>query len=186
MGLATAYFCFTYTWWLFLNWLPTYLVLARGYTTLRMGFYASLPWLAVLVSTNGAGWLSDLLVKRGFSTPRSRRILIYVGSPTMAICLWFVSRAEGAEMAVGLITVTIALAGMNLPAFWSMPIDLSVQKAGVITGMMNTGSALASIVAPGVTGYVAMWFGWTAALGLGSILALLSALLMFLTAPRLR
>jgi len=34
-----------------------------------------------------------------------------------------------------------------------------------------------------VTGYVAMWFGWTAALGLGSVLALLSAIIMYLTAP---
>ena len=62
--------------------------------------------------------------------------------------------------------------------------DMNVQKAGFITGMMNTGSALASIVAPVVTGYVAMWFGWTAALGLGSVLAVLSAIIMYLTAPK--
>ncbi len=183
-GLATAYFCFTYTWWLFLNWLPTYLVQARGYTTIKMGFFASLPWLAALISTNAAGWLSDALVKRGFSTGNARRTLIYTGAPAMAACLWLATQAGNAEMAVGLITVTISLAGMNFPAYWSMPMDMSVRKAGVITGMMNTGSALASIVAPGVTGYIAMSFGWTAALGLGSILALLSAIIMYHTAPK--
>jgi sugar phosphate permease len=183
-GLATAYFCFTYTWWLFLNWLPTYLVQVRGYTTIKMGFFASLPWLAALISTNGAGWLSDALVKRGFSTGSARRTLIYVGAPAMAVCLWFVTQAGNAEVAVGLITITISLAGMNFPAFWSLPMDMNVQKAGFITGMMNTGSALASIVAPGVTGYVAMWFGWTAALGLGSVLALLSGIIMYLTVSR--
>ncbi len=183
-GLAIAYFCFTYTWWLFLNWLPTYLVQARGYTTIKMGFFASLPWLAALISTNAAGWLSDALVKRGFTTGRARRTLIYAGAPAMAVCLWLATQARNAEVAVGLITVTISLAGMNFPAFWSLPMDMNVRKAGFITGMMNTGSALASIVAPGVTGYVAMWFGWTAALGLGSILALLSAILMYLTASK--
>jgi MFS family permease len=61
---------------------------------------------------------------------------------------------------------------------------MNARKAGFITGMMNTGSALASIVAPGVTGYVAMGFGWAAALGLGAILALLSSIVMFLTAPK--
>ena len=61
---------------------------------------------------------------------------------------------------------------------------IAAGKAGLITGMMNTGSALASIVAPGVTGYMAMGFGWTAALGLGSVLAFLSAIIMFLTAPK--
>ncbi|HVP76582.1 MAG TPA: MFS transporter [Thermodesulfobacteriota bacterium] len=184
-GLAIAYFCFTYTWWLFLNWLPTYLVQARGYTTIKMGSFASLPWLAALISTNGAGWLSDLLVKRGFSTGGARRTLIYAGAPAMAVCLWFVTQAGNAGVAVALISVTISLAGMNFPGFWSLPMDMNVRKAGFITGMMNTGSALASIVAPGVTGYVAMWFGWTTALGLGSVLALLSAIVMYLTAPKL-
>ncbi len=85
---------------------------------------------------------------------------------------------------LGLITVTISLSGMNFPAFWSLPMDMNVRKAGFITGMMNTGSALASIVAPGVTGYVAMWFGWAAALGVGSVLALLSAIIMYFTATK--
>ena len=70
----------------------------------------------------------------------------------MAACLWLVTQAENAGVAVGLITLTISLSGMNFPAFWSLPMDMNVRKAGLITGMMNTGSALASIVAPGVTG----------------------------------
>lgn len=183
-GLAAAYFCFTYTWWLFLNWLPTYLVQARGYTVIKMGFYASLPWLAALISSNGAGWLSDALVKKGYSTGKARRILIYSGAPAMAVCLWLATQAGNAEVAVALITATILLTGMNFPGFWSLPMDMNVQKAGFITGVMNTGSALASIVAPGVTGYVAMGFGWTAALGLGSVLAVLSAVIVALTAPK--
>jgi MFS family permease len=100
------------------------------------------------------------------------------------VCLWLSTQASNAGAAVALITATILLTGLNFPAFWSLPIDMNVRKAGFITGMMNTGSALASIVAPGVTGYVAMGFGWTAALGLGSILAMLSAIVMFLTAPK--
>ena len=183
-GLTTSYFCFTYTYWLFLNWLPAYLVQARGFTIVKMGFYASLPWLAALISSNGAGWLSDALVKRGFSTGAARRTLIYCGAPGMAASLWLATQAGNAEAAVGLITLTILLAGLNLPAFWSLPMDMNVQRAGFITGMMNTGSAVASIVAPGVTGYVAMWFGWAAALGLGSVLALLSAIIMYFTVPK--
>jgi predicted MFS family arabinose efflux permease len=61
--------------------------------------------------------------------------------------------------------------------------DMNARKAGLITGM-NTGSALASILAPGVTGYLAMGFGWTVALGLGSLLALLSAIIMLFTSPK--
>jgi MFS family permease len=182
-GLAVSYFCFTYTWWLFLNWLPTYLVQARGYTIIKMGFYASLPWLAALIASNAAGWISDGLVRRGFSTGSARRALIYFGSPAMALFLWLTTRAESAEAAVALITVTILLAGLTLPAYWSLPMDMSSEKTGFITGMMNTGSALAAIVAPGVTGFVVMGFGWTIALVLGAVLAVLAAIVMFFTAP---
>jgi ACS family hexuronate transporter-like MFS transporter len=137
-----------------------------------------------LIGSNGAGWLSGALVKRDFSTGSARRTLIYFGAPAMAGSLWLATQVGNAEAAVGLITVTILLAGLNFPAFWSLPVDMNAQKAGFITGMMNTGSAFASILAPGLTGYVVMWFGWTAALGLGAALALLSAIVMYLTAPR--
>jgi ACS family glucarate transporter-like MFS transporter len=182
-GLTISYFCFTYTWWLFLNWLPTYLVQARGYTIIKMGFYASLPWLAALISSNAAGWISDGLVRGGLSTGSARRTLIYVGAPAMALCLWLSTQAGNAETAVGLITATILLAGLTLPAYWSLPMDMNIGKAGFITGIMNTGSALAAIVAPGMTGFIAMWFGWTAALGVGSVLAILAAVIMYVTAP---
>lgn len=182
-GLTFSYFCFTYPWWLFLNWLPTYLVEARGYTIIKMGFYASLPWLAALISSNAAGWISDGLVRGGLSTDSARRTLIYGGAPAMALCLWLSTQAGNAETAVGLITATILLAGLTLPAYWSLPMDMNVGKAGFITGIMNTGSALAAIVAPGMTGFIAIWFGWTAALGVGSVLAVLSAVIMYVTAP---
>jgi ACS family glucarate transporter-like MFS transporter len=181
-GLTLSYFCFTYTWWLFLNWLPTYLVEARGYTIIKMGFYGSLPWLAALISSNAAGWISDGLVRKGLSTGSARRTLIYAGAPAMALCLRLSTQAGNAETAVGLITATILLAGLTLPAYWSLPMDMNVGKAGFITGIMNTGSALAAIVAPGMTGFIVMWFGWTAALGVGSILAILSAVIMFIAA----
>ena len=182
-GLAAAYFCFTYTWWLFLNWLPTYLVQARGFTAIKMGFYASLPWLAALISTNGAGWLSDALVKRGFTTGSARRTLIYGGAPAMAVCLWFVSRAGNAEVAVGLITRHHLSGGHELPRLLESAHGHERAKGRVHHRDDEYGKRTCLHRGTGVTGYVAMWYGWTAALGLGSVLALISAVVMYLTAP---
>lgn len=183
-GLAISYFCFTYTWWLFLNWLPTYLIQARGFTIIKMGFFASLPWLAAFISMNVAGWISDGLVKRGFSTGKARRVLIYSGVPGMAICLWLVTQATDAYMAVALITITMMFCGLNFPSFWSLPMDMHAQKAGLISGMMNTGSGLAAILAPGITGYVVMLAGWTAAMSFASVLAVFSVIVIYFTAPK--
>ncbi|OPY88531.1 MAG: putative sulfoacetate transporter SauU [Smithella sp. PtaU1.Bin162] len=183
-GLAIAYFCFTYTYWLFINWLPTYLIQARGFTVIKMGFFASLPWLAAFISMNVAGWISDGLVKKGFTTGKARRALIYTGVPGMAVCLLLATQATNAYTAIALITVTMMFAGLNFPSFWSLPMDMHAQKSGLISGMMNTGSGLASILAPGITGYVAMLSGWTAALSLASVLAIISVIVLYFTAPK--
>jgi len=183
-GLAIAYFGFTYTYWVFINWLPTYLVTERGFTTIKMGFLASLPWLSAFISMNLAGWISDIMVKKGMPTGKARRVLIYIGLPCMALCLWFTTQATDAYVAVALLTVTMFFSGLNFPSFWSLPMDMNPKRAGVIAGMMNTGSALAAILAPGITGYVALFMGWTAALSVGSGLAVMSVLIVYFTAPK--
>lgn len=183
-GLALSYFCFTYTFWLFLNWLPTYLVQARGFTLFKMGFFASIPWLAAFLSMNLAGWISDGLVRKGFSTGRSRRVLIQAGLPGMALFIWLAALAENDYVAISLITATMLLSGLNFPSFWSLPMDMHPKKAGLIAGIMNTGGALAGVLAPGVTGYVAMLWGWSVALYLAAAMAVLSVAIIGFTAPK--
>jgi predicted MFS family arabinose efflux permease len=102
----------------------------------------------------------------------------------MAICLLLATQATNAYTAIALITITMMFAGLNFPSFWSLPMDMHAQKAGLISGMMNTGSGLASILAPGITGYVAMLSGWTAALSLASFLAIVSVIVIYFTAPK--
>ena len=133
---------------------------------------------------NLAGWISDIMVKKGMPTGKARRVLIYIGLPCMALCLWLTTQATDAYVAVALLTVTMFFSGLNFPSFWSLPMDMNAKKAGVIAGMMNTGSALAAILAPGITGYVALFMGWTAALSVGSGLAVISVLIVYLTAPK--
>lgn len=182
-GLTLSYSLFTYTFWLFLNWLPTYLVQARGLAMLKMGLVAMVPWLAAFLSMNLAGWISDTLVSKGVSLRKSRLMLIYVGVPGMAVSLWFAAGAESAFTATLLITITMMLAGLNFPSFWSLPMDMHPDKAGLISGIMNTGSALSSILAPVVTGYVSIIWGWSAAMYLASALAMLSVLVIYFTIP---
>lgn len=183
-GLTASYFCFTYTFWLFLNWLPTYLVQARGFALIKMGFFAAIPWLATFLSINFAGWICDALVKRGVPTWKSRRLLIYLGLPGMAVSLWFAARADNAYAAVCLITVTMMLTGVNYPSFWSLPMDMHPRKSGLISGIMNTGSAVGSILAPVLTGYISILWGWSVSMYIASGMAILSVAIIYATAPK--
>lgn len=183
-GLTLAYFLFTYTGWLFFSWLPTYLVEARGFSIIKMGIFATIPNLAAFVSMQISGWASDALVKRGFTPGKARRVLIYIGVPGLAIFTWLASQAGSAYTAVAMITIAMFLSGLNYPSFWSLPIDMHMGKAGAISGIMNMGSALSAILAPGVTGFVVMAWGWTAALTFASLTALIAVGVIYFTRPK--
>ena len=68
--LSILYFCYGWVLWMYLTWLPTYLIEARGFTQLKVGIFTSLPLLAATVTNTLGGWLSDKLaalwgVRRG-------------------------------------------------------------------------------------------------------------------------
>ncbi|MBV9811647.1 MAG: MFS transporter, partial [Acetobacteraceae bacterium] len=54
-AIMCAYFCYVYCLWIFLSWLPSYLVDYRGFTLFKVGFLASLPLLAGVVGDTVGG-----------------------------------------------------------------------------------------------------------------------------------
>ena len=50
---------YSFAFWIYLAWLPTYLVEARGFSMLSMSIFASLPMLAGAAGDAFGGWISD-------------------------------------------------------------------------------------------------------------------------------
>ncbi len=78
IGLVLCKFFQDYLFYLFVTWLPGYLVLSRGFSILKMGWYASLPWIAGCMAQPLAGWVSDQLIRRGASVTFSRKSVVIV------------------------------------------------------------------------------------------------------------
>src|SRR5208282_5127519 len=78
LGICLGFFCFDYYWYLFVTWLPDYLVTVRHLTLVRAGFYASLPYLVFGVCEPLGGWISDALIRRGWNETRTRKTLVAV------------------------------------------------------------------------------------------------------------
>jgi len=53
--------------WFFLTWFPTYLVQEKGLSMIKVGFIASIPFLAAFVGGIIGGFISDTLLKKGKS-----------------------------------------------------------------------------------------------------------------------
>ena len=59
-----AYFTYVYCLWIFLSWLPYYLIDVRHFTLIKVGLFASLPLFAGVIGDTVGGMATDWLLKR--------------------------------------------------------------------------------------------------------------------------
>jgi sugar phosphate permease len=176
-GITLIYFFQNYNWYLYLTWLPAYLMKARGFTLLKVGFYGMLPWLGAFIAMNLAGLASDYLCKR-YNLTQARRIPIYVSFIGTAIFMALGAYTPNEWMALAYITLSVTFLGINFAMFWTLPIDIGPKSAGTLSGIMNTSGTIAGIIAPALTGFLIVSLGsWQYVLFIGAILALVGAVL---------
>ena len=62
-AIMFAYFTYVYCLWIFLSWLPSYLIEVRHFTLIKVGIFASLPLWAGVVGDTVGGLATDWLLK---------------------------------------------------------------------------------------------------------------------------
>jgi ACS family glucarate transporter-like MFS transporter len=173
--LACSYFCSNYVFYMFSNWLFTYLVESRGFSLLEGGFLYFFPFFTGAIMTTVGGLLCDFLCRRigprwGCAIPAMAALIlvgifllagIYVTNPYMAVamlslCFGFIVVVEG--------------------PFWAAATYAGGPHTGAATGVLNTGGNIAGLLAP-VIGFMIDHLGWLPTLASGSVFALIGAAL---------
>ncbi len=178
LGIFLGFFAYDYAWFVYLNWLPGYLVIERKFTPKEMGIYSSVPYLAMLAIIMLSGILSDWMVRRGLQEVRVRKTMIMVG---LAIgCLVVpAGLVESRNAAVWLLTIALCGLGVASPNTWTLTQAVCPRDTvGRVSGIQNFGGNLGGILAPWLTGYIAqvtdsfaLALGLTGAILVGGILA---------------
>jgi len=155
IGLAIGWGAYNYTFFLLLNWLPTYLSISLHVDLLHSVFYTSVPWLfAAITDFVVGGWLVDFLIQRGWNATRVRQTVLLIGT-SLGLAIWGAGHAQSPVTA--LIWISIALGGLAAaaPVAWTVPSLIAPQGAvGTVGGLANFCGQLAAISAPIVTGYI--------------------------------
>lgn len=154
-GLILGFFAQDYILYVFITWLPGYLVLARHMTILKMGFYAMIPYIFACFATIFGGWLSDYLIKnKGYSPLMARKMIMTIGM-FISVAITPAAFVESATLA--LVLLTISLGGMMFAngAIWAVATHIAPPGAsGTLAGIQNFLGNLGGIAAPIVTGYI--------------------------------
>jgi len=153
IGICLGFFCFDYYWYLFVTWLPDYLVTVRHFTILRAGFFAALPFFVFGISEPVGGWIADHLIRRGGDETQIRKGIVAVAFLT-GLLLIPASRIHSANAAVALIAGAslVGLATGNLIVI--LQCCAPPEDVGLWTGFENFAGNIGGVLAPLVTGFL--------------------------------
>jgi ACS family glucarate transporter-like MFS transporter len=145
----------TYSGYLFLTWLPSYLQNVRHLALMQVGWLGMLPYLVSMVSGIVVGAASDRMMRgRDLSTGVRRKLMIVL--MLISTCIMFVPFATSLVVMELLIITAIACGiGANSLNF-ALAADLiyDPKSAGTVFGLVVLGGNVFGFLAPILTGFI--------------------------------
>ncbi|HEY9732921.1 MAG TPA: MFS transporter [Drouetiella sp.] len=150
-----AYFAFGYSLFFALTWLPGYLEHSHNVKLEDARFILIAPWLTAAILLPVAGFLSDWLWIKTGSKQVSRSYLICICQ--LISGLSYVPLLFNPPLATSMLFISLGVGFGMMPnaAFYAINCDLAKDRAATSQGLMNCCSAIASIMAPALTGFIA-------------------------------
>ncbi len=151
-AMAGATLLASYYWYFVLTWVPSYLVMARGFSTLGMGKVLSTALLIMAGVNVVLGKAADRLAA-AVGVFRARlwfAVLGYIGTGTLLLLL-----VTGRAWSLPILTFSLCATGIGNSTYWTMVQHASPKSlVGRSVGFLNTISVLGGVLAPMVTGWL--------------------------------
>jgi ACS family D-galactonate transporter-like MFS transporter len=174
-GVYIGQFAVTSSQWFFLTWFPTYLVEFRHLSILKSGIYVSLPFIAAFLGVQLAGFLSDRLLRNGFTLGTARKSPIIFGL-LLSSCIVGANFVDAPEMVIAFMCVAFFGNGMASIG-WSLISSVAPKNLiGLTGGTFNFISNLSGISTPLVIGYLAQGGNFAPGLTYIATIAVIGAL----------
>jgi sugar phosphate permease len=175
--LGLQYFCFSYVWYFYITWLPTYLREGRGQSPERAAALSVLPLLF-----GGIGSLTTGLASKRLP----RRAIAFCGFLATAVLLVVVTRIHSvvpAMLAMGLASFS---SDLTMPISWDACVEIGGPYCATVAASMNMLGNLGGFVAPVVGGVILAHTGgnWNLVLEVMAVLAVISALCWLYLDPK--
>jgi MFS family permease len=185
MAICAMYFCYGYTLYFYLTWLPTYLSKVRGFSTTS----TSIVHAIVLLSSGAAcllgGKLTDYLVKN--KSLRMGRCIAVVSMPLSGVFLLLSVLSTNNTSCAVFLSLAAAMLDLGLGGMWSICHDVGQDAAGTVTGCMNMFGNFGGTISPVILGHLVELYGsWTLPLTIVSVISLMSGVLMLTVNPHRR
>lgn len=174
--LVLSYSCLGYVAYVYMSWFYLYLVNVRGFDVLRGGWFASAPFLAVLIFCPLGGWVTDRLALR-HGVKHGRTVVGMAGMLLAGVAIAIGSAVTSPLLAIAALSLGAGWLYFTVGAYWASTTDLSTVRAGTLSGVMNTGANIGGAISPSLTPWLAAEWGWPVALCIAAVIAALGGLM---------
>jgi ACS family glucarate transporter-like MFS transporter len=169
--VAEGYLLFLYVFWLYI-----YLVEVRGFTMMRGGLVASLPWLTGLALTPFGGLAADRIALSRGRLPAAKYIVM-AGYSLSGALLFLAAFAPNKWVCVAALSLSVGFLMASEASFWVSATYLAGANAGAVSGLMNTAGILGGIASTSLIPLLVARFSWAVAFASGTLVALSCVLL---------
>jgi MFS transporter, ACS family, glucarate transporter len=145
LALIVQYFCFSYVWYFYITWLPTYLREGRGQSPAHAAALSVLPLLF-----GGFGSLAT-----GFAPARlPRRAIAFCGFLATAVLLFAFTHVQSVVLAMLVMGLASFSSDLTMPISWDACVEIGGSYTATVAAAMNMLGNLAGFVAPVVGGVI--------------------------------
>jgi MFS family permease len=152
--VAIVYFCYGWTLWLFLSWIPQYFLHSQNLDLKQSALFASCVFLAGVLGDTLGGIVTDRILKRTGDLRRARSSMVSACMFLSMLSLIPLMFTHSLSISLIFLSAGFFFSEMTIGPMWATPMDIAPNHCGTASGIMNTGSALAAITSPVVAGFI--------------------------------
>lgn len=152
--VTIVYFCYGWTLWLFLSWIPQYFLHSQHLDLRKSAVFASAVFFAGVIGDTLGGLVTDWVYERTRNLDRARSLMVSVCMAFTLVSLVPLMFTHDLVVSVLCLSAGFFFSEMTIGPMWAIPMDIAPQYSGTASGIMNTGSALAAIISPVLSGFL--------------------------------
>ena len=151
---------YLYVYFVFITWVPSYLVLELKMGFLKTGFLSMVPFLLAVVMGISSGWAADWWIKKGGNLSLVRKTFIGCGFALSTIFIIISAYSPSANLTVLFLILSMGALGIASPNVNALPMDISSRRVvSSVSALQNFGGNIGGAFAPALTGILYAWTG---------------------------
>jgi nitrate/nitrite transporter NarK len=143
--LGLQYFGFSYTWYFYVTWLPTWLQQAKGLEPKTAATYAMIPLAMGGLGSIVSGFLP-------LSIPR--KWVAILGFSATALLIFIIPGIPAIGVSMALMGLASFCSDLTMPISWNTCVEIGKQYTATVSSTMNMLGNFAGFVAPVVFGLI--------------------------------